>query len=187
MFSLVCDPSLWTSHGAAWIASLRDAHPDTAFEIWAGGPIDARRWLQAGMSDAALLSEPLTGADLTTRPFGRDELIEVATLQRGVLPWDPDYVFVDYGPAYRTQHAAKWPGDDTASISFSNPDWALAHLLENGGSAYLPKSLAQPHLRAGNLHLVQGAATFERNCHLSWRQSLGTAFEWLRHPATDKA
>lgn len=179
MFSLVCDPSLWTTQGAPWIDSLRDAHPDTAFEIWAGGASDARRWLQSGMSDAAILPEPLTGPDMAHRPFAREDLIEVATLPRGAMPWDPDYVFVDHGPAFRAEHAAAWPGDDTAAMSFSNPDWALAHLLANGGSAYLPRGLVTSHLRSGLLHLVQGAVTFERQCHLSWRKSVESGFDWL--------
>lgn len=186
MFSLVCDPALWSTQGAPWIAALRDAHPDTAFDIWTGGPSDARRWLHAGMSDAALLPEPLTGPDLSHHAFGQDLLIEVATLPRGAVPWDPDYVFVDYGPAFRTQHAAAWPGDDTASVSFSNPDWALAHLLENGGSAYLPKRLVTTHLRNGTLHQVQGAATFTRDSHLSWRSDITQSFDWLRAPPSPR-
>ena len=179
MFSFVCDPALWSGPGEAWINDLRQHHAETAFDIWTGGLADARRWLQSGLSDAALLTEPLTGPDFAHRAFTREDLIQVSTRPRAAMRWDPDYIYVDYGPAFRAQHAAAWPGDETAAISFANPDWALAHLLAHGGSAYLPRSVIAPHLQSATLHAVQGATSFERQCHLSWRKSAEHAFDWL--------
>ena len=179
MFSLVCDPSLWSGLAAPWVETLRATHPDTAIDIWSGLATDARHWLQSGMSDAALLPEPLTGVDFAHRPFATEELLQVATQPRAAMRWDPEYVFVDYGPAFRTQHAAAWPGDDTASISFSNPDWALQHLLRHGGSAYLPQLLAQPYIADQRLHPVTGATRFQRQSFLSWRKATASGFPWL--------
>lgn len=179
MFSLVCDPALWSGPGAGWIDTLRAEHPQTAFDIWSGGPAEARRWLHSGLSDAAMLSEPLTGPDFAHRPFAREDLVQVSSREDDTMHWGPDYIFVDYGPAFRARHAIAWQGDETTTFRFSNPDWALSHLLRHGGSAYLPRPLAAPHLASGTLHLVDGAATFNRQCHLSWRKAAEPAFEWL--------
>lgn len=179
MFSLVCDPALWAGLGQDWIDTLRANHPETAMDIWAGLASDARRWLRSGLSDAALLPEPLTGPDFAHRPFTTETLVQVATRPRASMSWDPSYIFVDYGPGFRTQHAATWPGDDTAQISFSNPDWALAHLLAHGGSAYLPESLARAPITSGTLYPVEGSPPFERQTHLSWRKASEPDFPWL--------
>ncbi|WP_139837705.1 LysR family transcriptional regulator [Roseovarius litorisediminis] len=179
LFSFVCDPSLWSGLGETWVAELRATHPETATEIWSGLTPDAQRWLQSGLSDAALLPEPLTGPDFDSREFAADQLVQVATRPRAAMRWDPDYIFVDYGPAFRTQHAQAWPGDDTAALSFSNPDWALSHLMAQGGSAYLPKRMIETRLSTGTLHLVKGAASFTRRTFLTWRKASETVFPWL--------
>ncbi|MFU1478504.1 LysR family transcriptional regulator [Roseovarius sp. C7] len=64
--SLVVAPGLWQGLAAPWVTDLRAQHSQTAFEIWTGLASDATRWLQSGLSDAALLAEPLSGADLDT-------------------------------------------------------------------------------------------------------------------------
>jgi DNA-binding transcriptional LysR family regulator len=176
MFSLVCDPSLWSGLGANWTGTLRADHPETAMDIWAGLAADARRWLHAGLSDAALLTEPLTGAEFAHRRFAKEVLVQVSTRPRATVPWDPAYVFVDYGPDFRAQHALTWAGDDTAQVSFSNPDWAHAHLLEHGGSAYLPQAMVDA---SEALHPVTAAPTFTRTSYLSWRKASEQAFPWL--------
>ncbi len=179
VFSLVCDPSLWSGLAAPWVADLRKQHAETASEIWSGAASDAQRWLQSGMSDAALLTEPLTGADLAHRLFAQENLVQVSSIPRAVQDWDPAYVFVNYGPAFRAQHTATWPRDDTAAASYSNPDWALAHVLDHGGSAYLPEALAHPYLTEGLLHRVTGAPRFQRQSYLSWRKASADIFGWL--------
>lgn len=119
--SLVVGPGLWQGLAAPWVADRRAAHPGTAFEIWSGLASDAARWLQSGLSDAALLPEPLSGGDLGTRLFASERLIQVASQPRDTCDWDPDYVFVDYGPGFRARHTEAWPQDNTANLSFNTP------------------------------------------------------------------
>lgn len=182
LFSFVCDPSLWSGLGKTWVEEARRAHAGLAVEVWSGLTADARRWLGSGMSDAALLPEPLVAEAFESRIFAEDRLVQVATRQREVVRWDPEYVFVDYGPAFRAQHAEAWPGDETAALSFSNPDWALAHLLAEGGSAYLPERMVAGAVADGRLYHVEGATAFSRASFLSWRKASQAAFDWL--PAT---
>jgi DNA-binding transcriptional LysR family regulator len=179
LFSLVCQPGLWQGLGAPWVAAIRRDHPGTALDIWAGLANDARDWLSSGVSDAALLTEPLAGAGLDSRPFATDELLQVSSRPRAAGDWDPAYVFVDYGPAFRITHAAAWPGDETAATSFSTPDWALAHLLAEGGTAYLPLRLVAPFLTGGQLHEVAGAERVALRSFLTWRKASEDSFAWL--------
>ncbi len=179
IFSLVCHPTLWGGLGAAWMTNLRGSHTETAFEVWAGLAGDARKWLQSGMSDAALLPEPLSEPGLVTREFATDRIVQVATHPREAVKWDSNYVYVDYGPAIRVEHAELWPVEDTAGSSYSNPDWALAHLLSEGGSAYLPHAQVADLMAEGRLFPVSGAPEFTRRSFLSWRELSEAAFPWL--------
>ncbi|WP_164660100.1 LysR family transcriptional regulator [Tropicibacter sp. Alg240-R139] len=179
VFSLVCDPGLWTGLGQTWTNKLCARHPDIALEVWTAQLGDAQSWLQSGMSDAALLTEPLTGPNLDSQSFAKCELIQVSTRPRKAVEWHPDYIYVDYGAAFRAQHAETWPSDETASVSFSNPDWALSHLLAHGGSAYLPEPMVTKLLLNGTLHRVGNAIPFHRHSHLSWRTDREARFPWL--------
>jgi DNA-binding transcriptional LysR family regulator len=64
-------------------------------------------------------------------------------------------------------------------MTFGSSSWALAYLLRKGGSAYLPWRLSEPHVKAGRLHPVRGAAEFSRTLHFSWRQDSLTSHPWL--------
>lgn len=96
----------------------------------------------------------------------------------GILP----NVYVDLGADFRRQHSVAWPGNDTAYMTFGASRWALDHLLTSGGSAYLPRRLADPLIEQGRLHRVQGAPEFTRRLHLSWREASLIAFPWLADP-----
>ncbi len=182
MFSFVCHPALWTGGGEEWINSIRQDHSETAIEVWAGSATDAKHWLTSGMSDAALMPDPVSGVDFDNRLFASEPLVQVATVKRSVKRWDPNYIYVDYGPTFRAQHAEAWPNEETAAMAFSTPDWALAHLLGNGGSAYLPKKLVQSHIAQKRLFVVEGAKPFERQMFLSWRKISEAHFAWLNEP-----
>ncbi len=95
------------------------------------------------------------------------------------MKWHKDYVYVDHGPGFRTQHAQAWPGDETATMAFSHPDWAKQHVLTAGGSAYLPERMVRREIDTGTLFPVEGAPTFEKATYLSWRKSSAVRFPWL--------
>ena len=179
LFSLVADPSLWEGLGNIWLDELRSAYSDIAFEVWTAHAQEAQGWLLSGVSDAALLPEPLSGVGISSRIFHKESLVQVSTQARIRVTWDPNYVFVDYGSKFRADHAQTWPGEDSASMTFSNPEWAMNHILTHGGSAYLPVSMAASYLESGKLHNVGGSPTFERTIYLSWRTSCDEQFVWL--------
>ena len=177
--SLVVAPGFWTGLAAPWVEEMRADHPGTGFEVWTALAGDAARWLESGLSDAALLGSPLPGPDIASRLFATDTLVQVASRSRETMEWDPDYVFVDHGPAFRARHAETWPGEMTASLSFSDPGMAHAHLLAHGGSAYLPEAMVATDIAANRLYRVKGSPIFTRETHLSWRKASATAFAWL--------
>ena len=181
LFSLVCHPSLWTGLGDRWVAGFRQTQRETAAEVWPGLGTDASRWLQTGLSDAALLPEPLNEPGIESREFAIDRLVQVRCTAPKRPGQESDDVYVDYGPDIRIQHAEALPRDDNAPVALSNPDWALSHILTHGGTAYLPDRMVAGRIRSGALQRVPNAPEFTQRSHLNWRNSSETTFPWLAH------
>ena len=179
LFSFCCDPALWQGLGQTWINDTEKHNPDFAIEVWSGETTTAMKWLQSGLCDVALLTQPLLGEEINSREFSKERLLLVSTQPREAMTWDPAYVYVDYGSTVRRQHAIAWPGDETARMTFSNPEWALGYLLDQGGSAYLPQRLVNPFIASSQLFRVETVVEFERNTYLSWRRHSESAFPWL--------
>ncbi|MEX2202167.1 MAG: LysR family transcriptional regulator [Dongiaceae bacterium] len=177
--SLACHPELWTGIGERWIDAVERDHPEMALEVWPGEPAEMRRWLSGGLVDVAFSLEPVTGDGVASRETMRDALVQVATIDRDVQAWDPAYIYVDLGPAFRRDHRLAWPGDDTPRITYASSGWALEHLLRKGGSAYLPWRLAAAHVAAGRLYPVRGADEFSRPVYFNWREASAAVHPWL--------
>jgi len=179
LFSFVCEPSLWTGRARDMVHGWRMENSDIAFEVWRASAKEASDWLVSGMSDAALMTTPLPGGDIEHRIVDHEKILQVSTRAREARTWDPDYIFVDYGHAFRAWHAETWPGDELARMAFSDAAWALDHLLTEGGSAYLPEALVRQHLNDARLFRVQGAAQFDRQIVLNWRKTATAQFPWF--------
>ncbi len=181
LFSLACDADLWTGMGERWIEDIRKFHSETAVEIWTGGYVEAQSWLRSGLCDAALLPEPVQDPMFASRVFSTDRLIQVATRPRRSVHWHADYIYVDYGAGFRTEHARAWPSEKTAALSFSTPDWALSHMLAHGGSAYFPEYLVRELIDEGRLFRVEGSACFTRRSYLTYRLDREERFAWMSY------
>ena len=101
-----------------------------------------------------------------SRALFDDELILVSREAMAAPLLDSHYVYVDHGDEFRRQHAAAFPGDVTSALVIASADWALDHLLRNGGSGYLPRRHVQGALDAGALKRVAGAPAFTRRVYV---------------------
>ena len=179
-----------TEPAPTWLENTSGKHqPDLALEAWSGDVSDIGRWLSSGLVDLALVPEPLGGPGLASHEFGRDRLVQVSTVPRAAVAWDPDYVYVDLGSEFRRRHTLAWPVDETAHMTFGSSRWALDYLLDKGGSAYLPWRLAEPWVGKGRLHPVDGAPEFTRSLHMTWRNASLATHPWIdeavRRPSPD--
>ncbi len=183
-FSLACHYDLWEEKGERLIAGISADHPGLAMEIWPGSMDEVRRWTSSGLIDAGLVPQPLLEAGLISSAPVTERLVQVSSINRPVWDWDPDYIFVDYGPEYRRNHASLWPNYESPRFSFASAKWATEHLLRVGGSAYLPWSIAKPYVESGQLHKIEGSKEFSRMLYLVWRDSTETTHPWLPQSIT---
>ena len=95
------------------------------------------------------------------------------------LRHDPGYVYVDGGEAFARGHTAAYADAGIAWISFGSSVWALQHLRDHGGSAYLPLRLIGDDLAAGTLVPLQGAPRFTRPIVAVLNTSSTQGWPWL--------
>ncbi len=173
LLSLACETALWIGLGDRWFADLRSRFPERALEAWPGTTDEIRRWLASGLVDAALSQEPLSGRGFGARLVSRDSIVLVSMLDLKTQAWQSGYIQVDHGAEFRRWHAQYWPDQPVSALAFGSADWALAHLLERGGAAYLPERMLATAVPG--LHLVPDAPSFEQSIYLATRDNIETA------------
>lgn len=174
-----CTESLWAGTGELWLNTMRAHRPSVAVNVESGSEADMRPWIASSMVDIAISSEPLPAAGFSVLPLFDDVLVEVATVERDLMRWDPMYVYVDHGEEFRRWHAETFPVDDTAAVTFTNSAFALNHVLKWGGSAYLPYRLVNEHISAGRLFEVKDAPRFRRPIYLLHSNSRTRGWPWF--------
>jgi DNA-binding transcriptional LysR family regulator len=73
-----------------------------------------------------------------------------------------DYVYVDWGVQFASEHDAKYGRHISPKLVTSTGRIALDYLLARGGSAYLPTSIANPFIESGELFKIGGKHTMKR-------------------------
>ena len=174
-----CDPDLWPELGKRVFDDMNTASRRMALSVWPGDQAELYRMLSAGLLDVALTHRLAAPGDRTVFRLPPDELVLCATEADRPIRFDPGYVFVDLGAEFRTQHALAYSDAGTARVTFGSAVWALAYMLEMGGSAYLPKRLSLPHLRAGRLFERHEAPKFQRGIFLIANASAASRWAWL--------
>ncbi|MEL7465486.1 MAG: LysR family transcriptional regulator [Pseudomonadota bacterium] len=177
--NIASHPDLWNGFGAPAAEAIRKA--GCAVAAW---PCDAREldgWLGSGLADFALAHQPSGREGVSNRSLGAEPILLYSTDANAPLRFDPKYVFVDNGEAFGRAHHAAYADADTARLSFGSAHWALAHLEANGGSAYLPRSVAAASRRV--LFEVRDAPAFSRAVFLVTLDRVAATWPWLEKVA----
>ncbi len=177
--NLGCSYDLWPSHGRRLFDSIRATAPSIALSAWPGEQASIERWLSSGLIDAALCHSPALRENWTAHRIYEEPLLLVSTEPRALMRWDPLYVYVDMGEEFRRAHATAYPDGDTPTTIFGSALWGLEHILDRGGSAYLPESLVHGRIKDGSLHLVPSAPIFHRTCFLVVNSTVAGSWPWL--------
>lgn len=158
---------LWDGGVDAWLAWFVGARAEIALQVWAGDGEALNRWLASGLIDCAVTFGDALKGEFKSEPLFSDRLVLVSRERRPLKDWDPGYIYVDWGEAFRRDHALAYPSSETSPITFGDGAFALKHILAQGGSGYLPLRAVAGHLAAGRLHLVPKAPEFARPVFLA--------------------
>lgn len=148
-------PSLWDALLLKWLQWMRTNASDVSLRAEYGLPGWLMQRLTEGMIDIAVLYTPQTRPGLRVERLMDDELVLV---RRSLPPTGPaadSYVFVDWGPEFRTRLSLSNPDFADSSMVLDLGSLALQHILQNGGSGYFPRRIVNPYLETEELLLVQ--------------------------------
>jgi DNA-binding transcriptional LysR family regulator len=151
--------ALWDGFLPQWVGRMRAAAPDVAITSEIGFEEDLMRRLVEGTLDLGLMYTPQHSPGLQVEHLFDEVLVLVTT--DPAIPWpDPNYVYVDWGPAFYAQHSSSYP-DLESPGQRSNIGWLGVQLIcSNGGSCFIPLRMARPLIDQGTLYEVPDSPRF---------------------------
>ncbi|HEX9570275.1 MAG TPA: LysR family transcriptional regulator [Rhodospirillales bacterium] len=177
--------TLWERLLVRWLPWVRAAIPDTAIRADVGSSSYLTRQLVDGLLDLSITYTPQYRTGVVIEKLMDEHLMLVSTDLKTKAPWEPGYIFVDWGPEFRNEHMATFPTQQSPVISVTYGPLALQHILANGGSAYLPHRIVARMLKDGRLYDIAKAPRFTRPVYVAYVGGEGderfkTAIQGLR-------
>lgn len=167
VLALGAQVSLWERLILRWIPRMRSEAPSVALRVEADYSNSQMRQLSDGLLDIGVMYEPRHTPGLIIEELFDDVLVLVSTTERDVSTgWVEDYVFVDWGSAFRAQHGETFPDLETPAVSVGLGSLGLQYVLQNGGSGYFPLRVVEALVEQGQLHRVRGAQTAQRTVYV---------------------
>ncbi len=143
-----------------WIGWMRATAPDVSICSDIGFEEDLMRRLIEGTLDIGLMYTPQHSPGLHVEHLFDETLVLMTTDPNKTWP-DQNYIYVDWGPAFRAQHSNNYP-DLERPAQVVNIGWLGVQLiLTNGGSCFLPSRMARPLLEQGALFQVPDSPQFQ--------------------------
>lgn len=166
--SLTAHWAMWEGLLIPWIGWMRATRADVALRLDHGYSEATSAQILHGLVDIGLMYQPRQFETLRVRELFVERLFLVATEPRALADdnWWDGYVYVDWGEAFATEHAATFPDLPSSPISAQTGDIAMKHLRAAGGAAFLPERLVKGELASGRLHRVRDAPIFRRPVYL---------------------
>lgn len=179
MCNLGCENDLWPVLGRPLAKVIRQSYPTTALTIRQADQQQIDELLGTGIIDAAISYRASKHEDTSVQPLGAEKLVLYTTVAGSPERYDPNYIYVDAGADFGRSHAEAYSDAGVAKNSIDSTVWGLEHLLDVGGSAYLPEKLARAAVDQSRLFTIEGAPVFYRNVYLITNNRALKAWLWL--------
>jgi DNA-binding transcriptional LysR family regulator len=152
--------SIWGSFLVAWLAWMRVEAPTVSIKCEVGYIDDLMRNLTEGSLDIAVMYRPQQRTGLQVRKLFDDDMILVASPAAADPMMGDDYVFVNWGPEFRSDHALNYPDINRPHMSLDLGVLGIDYLVRAKAAGYFPRRVCTPYLQSGILRKVQDAVVF---------------------------
>lgn len=153
--------SLWNPLMLDWLIWMKKAKPEIAIHAHVGVPEQLIDQLRTGVLDIAVLYAPKLLPGFKVELLQEEQLLLVRTRGSENESIDSDdYVYVDWGPLFATQHEASSTAVGETGLLIGLGPLALSYILRAGGMGYFRRSSVTQYLATGELELVSGAPEF---------------------------
>lgn len=177
--TLGCHSDIWAGPGKLFFERLATQQQDMGVSVHRGNQQEMEDWLSSGIVDVVMTYSAFSRGQHTIHELNPDKLVLYSDRPDSSISCDPGYIYVDYGREYRRGHGEAYFDAGTAKIAFDSPGWALGHVLDHGGSAYLPSHLADRFLRDKALYRLESAPVFERKKFLIVNETAKKNWPWF--------
>ena len=158
---------LWDVALQNWFHSVKRAHPELAMIVEVHTPELLTQRILNGELDLAFMLEPAQVELLQIEPVA-DIALQLVSSHSGVTATEAvsdGFIMVDWGIAQGLQFRRLFPDAPQPRLRVAQAKIAHQHLLEIGGSAYLPLRMVAPELTSGQLFLVDNAEQIHMKAH----------------------
>jgi len=188
VLTMGCEMSLWDPLLLDWLLWMRTEAPHLALRTEVGYPADLLERVAAGMLDIAVVYAPQQRPGLRIELLIEEKLVLVSTRKRARKPNPEDYVYVDWGPEFATQHSLAFPELTNPGVIAGLGPLGREYVLAAGGSGYFRLAVVRPHIESGRLHRVPGAPEFLYPAYAVFADGadadvIGPALAGLKHAA----
>lgn len=171
-------PSVWDSFLQQGLAETMDVFPEFSFVAEMMSRDKLQRSLIERTVDLAISFDPIKEEGLYSQKLRDSELVMVSSKsQTRLSAFKDNYIYVDWGTRFSIEHAQNHGHESEPYLRTSTAKIALDFMLQKGGSAYLPLSMVQQHLKERILFRVQGIDSWIKPLYIAYRE---------RHTSIDK-
>lgn len=165
-------PNVWDLMLQNSLYELKISKPELAVRAEVLSHSVVARQLMERSLDLALVFDAPKVEELKTTKILQMPLVLVATqdnLNAHELQ-DLGYIMLDWGTLFSIQHAKTCNHLPTPSLHTNLARVALDYMLQAGGAAYLPTTLAEPYIEQGRLFRVDQAPEMNRDVFACYHQ-----------------
>lgn len=165
--------SLWNPLLLDWLVWMKEASPGIAIHAQVGVADQLLEQLRTGILDIAVLYAPKLMPGFKVELVHEEQLVLVRKPAGPGESGEPDYVHVDWGPQFSGWHGFGGAGFTEPGLQIGFGPLALHYILRAGGTGYFRKGTVAPHLAAGELERVEGAAEFTYPAYAVYPEAAG--------------
>jgi DNA-binding transcriptional LysR family regulator len=182
---------LWEDLLLRWLPLFSERAPDVAVRATIGFEQELMESLIEGRADIGVMYTPQSRPGLTIERLLEEELIMVSTRPDAEAEPGRDYIYVDWGAEFFTQHTLAFPNFTGAALAVNIGWLGLQRLLAYGGTGYFPARMLREHERSGKVHRVEGVPEFRLPAYLCYptrvdSETLALALDTIREVAIEK-
>ncbi|EJB5268022.1 LysR family transcriptional regulator [Vibrio vulnificus] len=173
-------PNVWDAYLQNCLSVVTDSFRGYGFNAEVMGRELLTRGLQERTLDMAFAFDQIKADEFSCKKVADLVLVMVSTETASKdSVFEGKYVYIDWGTKFASEHAERHQKHLAPYLRTSTARIALDFILEKGGSAYLPASIAQPYISSGQLHRVEGVEEWNRPIYLSYRKA-STSIDAIR-------
>ncbi len=175
-----------------WLPLFSSLAPDVAVRAVIGFEDELMDALIEGRADIGVMYTPQSRPGSIVERLLEEELVMVSTRADASPEPGPDYIYVDWGAEFFTQHTLAFP-NFTGSALTVNIGWlGLQKLLAYGGTGYFPARMLREHELAKRVYRVAGVPEFRLPAYLCFpsqanSDALALALETIRRVVAEAA